>query len=779
MPAKDSSARTVVEIPEQDPQPPTTRPAGRPVAGRARAIHERHPELLPALLLVGLAIVANLPYLIGWFNPNPLNQLSGLGTTTKAGLLPGFDAIDPNSGLTSQALGHLAAVDWRHGIIPWWNHNAGVGAPLAGGMQSAALFPLVLLLGYSNGQVFFHLSLEVVAALATYFLIRRVTTSRLAAWAGGAAFCLNGTVAWLGHAPSNPIAFLPVLLLGIEKSRDATVAGRRRGWALVAIGLAFSLYAGFPETAYIDTLFAGLWTLIRIWQLPRREVVRFLGKVITGVVVGLLLAAPILVAFFDYLPHAYTGGHNGFFGHVSLVPASLPMTVLPYVYGPIFGFSPYDATGALAAAWGSIGGYLTTGLLVLAVIGLFGRRHRPLRILLAAWIVVALARTFGVSIASAVVNAVPQMGNTAFYRYAPVSWELAVVVLAALGIDDIAAGDISALRRAAAAVVALLATVLLALDSLPLLHHLVGAPHHRVWALASAGWGAAVVVAVAVAALLIRGRARTVALTALLVMDVLIMFLIPQLSAPRRTSFDAKPVAFLRSHLGTARFFTLGPLIPNYGSYFGLASAGDTDVPLPKLWTDYLTKNLDTNVDPIIFTGTTQANSAGPSPAQEFVTHFANYEAIGVKYLLLPRGMNLPPPGPGFNAHQVFSDEKVQILELSDPKPYFEDPSGRCQVTIINRDKVQASCPAPATIERRELFMAGWHATVNGRSIPVTLQDHLFQAVSLPAGTATVDFHFEPPYMTLALGALLMGVLALVVPQGADRLLGRRRGARR
>jgi hypothetical protein len=34
------------------------------------------------------------------------------------------------SGWTSQALGHLAALDWLHGTVPWWNPFEGLGAPL-------------------------------------------------------------------------------------------------------------------------------------------------------------------------------------------------------------------------------------------------------------------------------------------------------------------------------------------------------------------------------------------------------------------------------------------------------------------------------------------------------------------------------------------------------------------------------------------------------------------------------------------------------------------------
>ena len=72
---------------------------------------------------------------------------SGLGTKVGGHPLPGLPTIDPNVAFTSQALGIRAAHDWLSGHIPWWNAFEATGVPLAGEMQSAALFlPWILLL---------------------------------------------------------------------------------------------------------------------------------------------------------------------------------------------------------------------------------------------------------------------------------------------------------------------------------------------------------------------------------------------------------------------------------------------------------------------------------------------------------------------------------------------------------------------------------------------------------------------------------------------------------
>ncbi|HWE67265.1 MAG TPA: hypothetical protein VG298_11545, partial [Acidimicrobiales bacterium] len=394
------------------------------------------PHLWPSLIVIASVFAGNALYLLHIFNPNPINLISGLGQVTGSGVFAGSVAADPNNGITAQTLGHLVALTWLHGHVPWWNPFEGLGSPLAGEMQSGAFFPPTLLLYFSNGQIWSHALVEVVAGLSTYFLLSRLGLGRLPALAGGIAFALNGTYSWFSHAPANPVAFLPLLLLGIEFAAARARQQRPLGWCTIALALALSVYAGFPETAYIDGVLAALWLIVRAVQLGRARG-RFVLKAMAGVATGLLLAAPLLVAFVDYLPSAFLGGHNGSFAAADLPHAALPQTVMPYVYGSINTFSGHDATGLLSVIWGNTGGYLTASLVVLGLIGLAGPRHRPLRIVLAAWTVLALGRSYNVAPLQHLVNALPGMGDVAFYRYANASWELAVIVLAAFGLDDV------------------------------------------------------------------------------------------------------------------------------------------------------------------------------------------------------------------------------------------------------------------------------------------------------------------------------------------------------
>jgi hypothetical protein len=210
------------------------------------------------LPLVGLCILlAHLPYLLGIFDPNPLLQQSGLGVHVKGALLRGSDTNDPNTGFTSQALAHRAILDWLHGKAPWWNPFEGVGAPLAGELQCAAFFPLIILLALANGQVYLYFILCLIAGYSTYFLLLRLSLNPWVCFAGAVAFGLNGTFAWFRYAPSNPVCFLPLTLLGLELVREAARERRRGPWWIIGLGLGLSIVGGFPETAYLDGLLVG------------------------------------------------------------------------------------------------------------------------------------------------------------------------------------------------------------------------------------------------------------------------------------------------------------------------------------------------------------------------------------------------------------------------------------------------------------------------------------------------------------------------------------------
>ena len=176
---------------------------------RLIAFYRRLPPTTTALALIVLVVLlANGMYVFGLSNVDPISWTAGISHNL-CRITCGRPAIDPNVGFITQSLGHAAAMDILHGHFPWWTYTQGLGQPLAGEMQAAALFPLTILFALPAGLVWFHISLEVIAGVSTYFLARRLSMPVFFATVGGMLFALNGTYAWLGNAVLNPVAFLP------------------------------------------------------------------------------------------------------------------------------------------------------------------------------------------------------------------------------------------------------------------------------------------------------------------------------------------------------------------------------------------------------------------------------------------------------------------------------------------------------------------------------------------------------------------------------------------
>jgi hypothetical protein len=748
------------------------------------------------LAVVATVVLANLPPLLGIVNVNPLVPTGATGRVNRLGYLPGAAFLDQYAGWTSQALGHLAAIDWLHGTVPWWNPFEGLGAPLLAEMQSAAFFPPTLLLALPQGQLYFHMTLECIAGLATWFLLRELGFSHGIATVGGILFALNGTFAWLTANSENPVAFLPVMILGIERlSRRESFD--TAGFLLLAGGLAMSIYAGAPETAYFEALFALLWYLFRVVASPSGGRWRFSVRIALGGGIGLMVALPLLIAFVNYLPIAYLGPNRGGFALTHIPRAGIATIGLPYLLGPIKAFEP---TLALRTTWVDVGGFVTAPVLALAFVGLVGGgRDRGMRCLLAGTIGVLLLWSFGFRAVQTVLQHLPAVRDVEFFRYAPPVWELTFVLLACFGVERVARREGRGRRLAIASggVAALCAVAGDLVLTRPTITFLDRYASYHAYPVTSVIWAVGIVVAVtavglvggrggsgkhfrgtATAAHAGRHRAAVGIVAALLVVDALVMFVVPELSGPRSVTLDTGPADYLAAHLGNGRFFSILDYLPNYGAYFGLASADANDVPLPKLWTQYVPAHLAPGTKVTYLFGRAYGN--GVYGVEGIVHHLlerlSDYEAIDVRYVLAPNQLNVFGHGPVFSdgVTRVYEDSEMTIYALPRPRPFFSTSGAPCQTTSASRELAVVRCTGPATLLRAELDLPGWSATVDGRPAHLALVDGGLTAVQLPAGTSTVAFSYLPPHEGIALGVFVLGLLGAV----ALPLLGARRRRR-
>jgi hypothetical protein len=727
-----------------------------------RATHRARWRLFEPTVVVAVVVLASLPYLLGVISTGVLGFNSGLATIPLGpwlGAHPGLPWLDPNVGFVSQALGHLSALDVLHWHLPWWNPYEAVGVPLAGEGQSAALFPLTPLLALATGQLYFHIILEGIAGLATQRLLKEMGLARWVTVVGGILFALNGTFAWLTNAAFNPVAFLPVILWGIERCRNRSLLEGWSGWLLIAFGLSMSVYAGFPETAYLDGLLALVWAVVRFLQQPEGRRALYAATVSLGGVIGLLVSAPFFAAFSSATTNADVGGHAKVFATAHLPGQAVNTLGLPYLYGPLFGFNATTRHVSLNALWGTIGGYVTAAVILLALVGLLAGRDRGLRILLAAWIAVVMAKSFGWPPVVTAVNHIPGISAIAFERYAPPSWEMALIVLAAMGLQAIGAPDQANPRRVKAALalagsVTALVVGLELFDADGLLQLLDKSPNFTYIPIVAEFWALSTVVLVVVVGLWTRPAVAQVAIGLILVVEALAMFMLPEQSAPTQIPLDMRPVTFLQHHLGLERFVTLGPIVPNYGSYFHIAEADAHDLPIPADWAAFVHRHLEPNERPQQFNGVTSLNPKERSPVQELEKNLTAYEAIGVKYVVAPEQWA------GLPGKVVFHDRYTAIWELATPAPFYWVLSGSCHLHGISFDEARVTCSRPSEVVRGELMDPGWTAEANGAPVPMSRIGPLFGMVRLPAGTYTLTFNYLPPEMGLCADLVVLGVLA-------------------
>lgn len=698
------------------------------------------------LLLVVQPLLVKAPLLLGLLKSDPLVTWSGLGGVRHG--LGGAPTIDPNIAFTSHALGSLAARLVLSGSSVWWNPYEGMGAPLAGEMQSAALFPPTWLLVFAHGQLWEQLLFQIVAGLATFLLLRRLGAGALGGWLGGTAFAFNGAFAWLANAVVNPICCLPVMLLGIEWLRPGPGSRPRWGGTLLAAGLAGSLYAGFPEVAYLDGLLVAAWMVLRVVQTRRTGGVMLALRVAAFGAAGCLLAAPIVASFFDYLRVGFVGGHTAAFAGDHLHPWHAGLLLTPYLPG-----------GLLLAGmdiWGKVGGYAGVALAAFGAAGAVARRERGLRLLLAGWALFCLGAIYGIPPFTQAILLVPGMTVIAYYRYLDPSLLMALAVLAGLAVDDLVrdGGAVRPLRRAfmgAVIVAVVLAAIGVTAGMRP------GRAVEFLPMVAQAGVVACL--AVALWSRRLSPAARPVAVAALGAAEMVLLFAVPLSSYPWRRPVALDGVHYLQANLGLQRFVSVEdpnatpgarlPMAANYGSYFGVAEVNHNDLPVPRAWVDYIHAHLDPAADPIGF---------DPSRAA-VLARLPAYAAIGTRFVIA--SPSLPMPG----LTPVFGDAAMRIYRVPGERPYAAAPG--CAVAARSRTEFGLRCTGASRLERLELWMPGWSARVNGTAA-VVARDDIFQTVPVPAGDSTVSFAFAPPHLRMGLlaavaGAVLYGVALLLL----------------
>lgn len=596
--------------------------------------------------------------LLGPFLTDPTYTHSGLGIGIGPRLLRGVPTIDPNIAITSFALGLRAAQDVIAGHLPLWNHFQGFGAPLLGEMQSAALFPPSLLLLLPSGQALEHIFLQWLGGVGAYLFFRRFGLGTVAAVVGAVLYEFNGVFATLRNAAFNPVAFLPWLLYGVDASRDLVVRGRGYGERFTAICVtgamgALALYAGFPETAYLYGLFVIAWALFRLIGLTRREALAVFLDLAVGASLALVAGAPLLVAFVTYLPEASIGGHGDQFVGMVQEKETAILYLLPYFYGNFIAASDVRI-GSLSI---SSGGYIAVAPAVLAAASLFAPGYRGVKVLLCAWVLIAIGTSHGWPGISPAFMSLPLMKLAVPGRYLNASWLFCVIFAAALMIDRLPQLNMAQRRRCVTGATALLAVVIAAI-TIPAAEMLP-----RAWAsvpvAAALSAAAGLLVAASILIALCVPRLRQAALAAA-VIEAGALFIVPFFAYPRDGDIDREALAFLQKNTGYQRVaktdsFGLGA---NFGSAFGVGLINFDDLPSPLRTIQYIGTHIDAYAGNIFLPESPALAGKELSDRRRLLRdRLPAYARAGVKYVMASPNFYAEPAG-----KVIWRDEKAIIL---------------------------------------------------------------------------------------------------------------------
>jgi hypothetical protein len=480
-----------------------------------------------------------------------------------------------NSSWHFEPLTRKVREEFRSGRFPLWNDNQAFGMPLLADPQSGGLdlLRLPLYLNFSAlGWDFYYLTRSILGALATYLFARCVGLAVPARFFFAIAYVFSGHFLLLGNNHWIEAYFLlPVILLGTE----LTLGNRPRlGFAVTAVAVALNLFVGMPEVSlgvFLLSAAYGAYRLLgRARQLDDIRDPAARSALLAGAwLVGMALAAPLLLPFFEFVTHsahASTGALRSgreTFGAEHAPLADFAFWFMPYLNGPLVPLKKpiYFTT------------YAGATVLALAIYGLsltqteLYRRLVPIAAVAAA---LYFAKSFGVP-GITELGRLPALNVTRIpFYFGPVAG-FCLALLASVGVHELTCGR----RRpvhAAAALAAVCVFVLLGV--------------YANWDTITQDWGNHVYVSIGIAVLFaiavwltiqflpIRPEAlRGVACCVLLVGELFL--LAPHgIYQDRYERFVEAPyITFLKEKQGTSAFRIFGAdamLVPNSASVFGL-----------------------------------------------------------------------------------------------------------------------------------------------------------------------------------------------------------------
>ena len=218
--------------------------------------------------------------------------------------------------------------------VPLWSPYQGAGAPLAGNMQSAVFDPVLVAMRLRPTpfvQDMTFLLAFMLTGCAAYAFARSLRLGVVAATVAGGTFGLSGWfLSYSNNQWAHTYLFLPLALALVEwtlRSRKLIPP------ALLAVSLTMMILAGMPEIFFVCFVAIGTYSVVRLGVGPRVwSPVLGAVRLTIGGIAGVLLAAPALLVFAEYLPlsqNTHTG--TGSTSHLTASLVSLLDWIAPEI----------------------------------------------------------------------------------------------------------------------------------------------------------------------------------------------------------------------------------------------------------------------------------------------------------------------------------------------------------------------------------------------------------------------------------------------------------------
>ena len=798
------------------------------------ALQRRTWDVLGILASIAVVVVAYSGVAFGGRTFDTSAEVPGVNGNlppTGVSAFRGPDLIRPDKGAGAWQTAPWAEVTHRQitqGRWPLWNPYQGIGQPLAANMQSAALDPLFLAIHLHPATRTWDLTylfVFVLGSLATYLFCRRLGIGVLGAVAGASAFSLFGYFAMdTADAFVHVYVYLPILFLTV----DGVVRTRRLRW-VVATGAAVAgcILAGMPESTFFVLVAAAAYAAFRVLARDSGQRWSAALRLFSAALLGLALAAPLLVLFVRYLGVAYslhTPGHGTRTGPL----AALLSWITPFVRGE-----------TMSGGWAGVGidrGWIGMAWATLVAVAAAAPRSMLRRC--GGWFfltlgLVVLARNHSVPIVG-LLGRLPGFSRADSFAFAPPVAGFALAVAAAIGIDALGSGGIRRRRFVIGVVVVVVASAVLVAEG-------GGGPPVPHVAL---DWGWVLVGGVAAALVTLAGllavrdpdspRVRRLAAglaAATLLAELFVLFPSQAIYAPRSDPFRPPPwLALLQPGLAqdpSGRVFGFDAVLyPDTAGVFGLSDVRTVDGLFVNRYVTYLKSFVFPFVDRFTGDGLPDDTAQG-NPM---------FDLLGVRYVLssireldraagagqyrflgssggvkvyenshgLPRAFvaqdvheagdmagavsylqSLGSAWPdGTTRVDRFDPARQAVVEVAHGSslplptaPGNQAPGRATRIAYYDSQRVQVdvSAGAPGLLVLTDAYYPGWQATVNGRPVPILATDVAFRGVMLGDAAATVVFTYRSPGGDLGWGIPLLAALSVIA---VAVVVGPRRGGR-